>query len=415
MYQGTNSEVWTIVYRSVSGNGSRWEVAIKSSLQGRFAYSLLSLAPASVGLITVLWLAGPGTAFWISTVAALATWAGLQGGSWLRHRELNDRTAPAEQAIDPIERDRWLSLNSLVRESLPIWCRHLNRASTLGAEAVTDLSSHFGRLTEQLDHALSTAARGSDDEQLIHTIELSRDELKHAVHALQSTQKNRQRVLEELHHLDSFTSELNAMADQVVAIADQTNLLALNAAIEAARAGDTGRGFAVVADEVRGLSQRSRETATQMTARVASLNQAVEKTVGTTERAIEEETDLLRDTEKQIDRVTENFQSIVERLSQSSEQLQQDARSVRESIEHVLVELQFQDRVSQILDQVERNLTDMETGLKHIETGGVAVDYLNDTEQWLERMKQGYTMIDQHRSHAGKGGEAQRESDITFF
>lgn len=311
--------------------------------------------------------------------------------------------------------DRWLSLNRLVRESLPIWSRHIDRAGSLGAEAVTDLSAHFGRLTEQLDHALSAAASGSDDDRTIRAIERSRDDLKQAIHALQSTQKNRQQVLEELHHLDSFTTELNAMADQVVAIADQTNLLALNAAIEAARAGETGRGFAVVADEVRNLSRRSRETATHMTAKVASLNKAVEQTVTATQHAIEEEATLLRNTEHQIDRVTGNFQDIAEQLSRSTEQLRQDARSVRESIEQVLVELQFQDRVSQILSQVGRNLTELEAGLKQIEAGGLGADYLDDTDRWLERMKQGYTMVDQHRSHSGERSRTQRESDITFF
>jgi len=402
-------------FRLLGGFGLKREVAIKSSVQEHWALSLMTLAPAAIALVAVLWLVGPVLAFWLPAVLAFGAWAGLQG--WWLYR-VNDGTAKEleSEALANVEtQDRWMALARLVQQSLPIWSRHIDRASTLGSESVSDLSEHFGRLTEQLDQALTAAASGSDEGRVIGAIERSRDDLKQAVHALQSTQKNRQQVLEELHHLDSFTVELNSMADQVVAIADQTNLLALNAAIEAARAGESGRGFAVVADEVRGLSQRSRETATHMTAKVASLNKAVEQTVTATQNAIEEETQLLSDTEGQIDRVTEDFQSIVEQLSQSTEHLQQDALSVRESIERVLVELQFQDRVSQILSQVGRNLGELENGLKQIEVGGSTADYLGDPDRWLERMKQGYTMIDQHRSHSGEQNRPQPESDVTFF
>jgi len=65
--------------------------------------------------------------------------------------------------------------------------------------------------------------------------------------------------------LDATIRKVNDISKVIKDIADQTNLLALNAAIEAARAGEYGRGFAVVADEVRTLSERTSNSAKDIT------------------------------------------------------------------------------------------------------------------------------------------------------
>lgn len=353
------------------------------------------MAPVVVALLAIWLPTGP---WWWSLVwtlglvvvaAAVGAWLYARFSSLLASREQQFR-----QEATPRE-----ALEGLVEQSLPIWSRHIDHSNKYVEDSVAGLMQQFGFLIDSLNRSVSASSDASGSSHVIGTINSSQADLSDAVSALRSTQDNRQQMLGELRQLRTFTTELQDMAAEVVSIADHTNLLALNAGIESARAGAAGRGFSVVATEIRGLSLRSRETATQMTDKVKAIKKSIESSVETAEGSLQKASEQLARTEERIDHVISKSRELIERLQQSSQSLREDARGVKSVIEQLIVELQFQDRVSQILGQVSRNLRELEAEINQARDPDGRIRKMDfDATAWLAKMQASYTMLDQHRA-----------------
>jgi methyl-accepting chemotaxis protein len=356
---------------------------------------LVGFSWASVALSAVSLVAASGCAVWVH----------------YRQAEAARKAAAAAAAAGPDG-----ALEQLVGESLPIWSRHIDHSNRYVEESVSGLMQQFSYLIDSLNQSVSASSDSDGSDHVIGTLNSSQTDLSDAVSALRQTQQSRQQMLEELRLLKTFTTELQDMASEVVSIADHTNLLALNAGIESARAGEAGKGFSVVATEIRSLSSRSRETATQMTEKVTSIKKSIESTVDTAERALNVSGEQLAQTEQSIDHVINKSREVIGQLQQSSRNLREDADGVRRVIEQLIVELQFQDRVSQILTQVSHNLRELEQEISEAQDADGRIRKFDfDADAWLAKMQASYTMLDQHRTHRGEEHQASKESEIEFF
>jgi methyl-accepting chemotaxis protein len=96
----------------------------------------------------------------------------------------------------------------------------------------------------------------------------------------------------EIRALIDAAAGIGAVVSLINDIAAQTNLLALNATIEAARAGESGRGFAVVASEVKTLANQTARATQDIGDRVAQIQDATGRTVGSIEKIVATITDM---------------------------------------------------------------------------------------------------------------------------
>ncbi|WP_328822353.1 methyl-accepting chemotaxis protein [Aquipseudomonas guryensis] len=299
-----------------------------------------------------------------------------------------------------------LALRELLDAVLPLWVRHIELVQGQTYQAAEGLTSKFIGMSQQIHQVLDLGG-GEDGAGVFEVLRHAQVELPRAVKMLDETSDERQRFLVEIRELSGFVGELHGMAEDVAKIASQTNLLALNAAIEAARAGESGRGFSVVADEVRKLSSMSGETGAKITEKVQVMGRSMESMVARAEQMDAVSQSTIQAAENIVGQVLSELAAGVSQLEQRLQLLQGNSREVEHTVNAVLVDLQFQDRVSQIISHITDDIQRLQ--------GCMGDEQVPSSREWLKRLESSYTTLEQQRAHSGQAAAGVEQSSVTFF
>lgn len=297
-------------------------------------------------------------------------------------------------------------LRTLLSSVLPLWEKQVELARTQTEEAAGGLTEKFVAMSRQVGETITLSADG-DHGSVFEVMRGAQVELPKAVSALDQTRAEREHFQTEIHELGHFVEELFSMAEDVAKIASQTNLLALNAAIEAARAGESGRGFSVVADEVRKLSTMSGETGTRITEKVRIMGGTMRELIAQANRVAEAERGQILEAEGIVNQVLDELAQGVARLEQRIGLLQGSSREVEHTVNQVLVDLQFQDRVSQIVSHIVLDMQRLQARLHDASQ--------LESQAWLRALESSYTTQEQSRIHSGDARTVVEQSSVTFF
>ena len=356
-------------------------------------FAALSLA-ASLMLSNTLW---PGAIVGL-ILAAPHLWHALRPAPQ-RSPEIDTTMVPPEIPPNIPE-----SLRHLIVQLLPLWNSHIDLAREQSTEAIDGLSLQFGNMKAQLQTTMALSS-GNDQHNVFQVIQQAQNELPQVFISLGESKAAREQLLQQLQTMTHLIDELSGMANEVGSLASQTNLLALNAAIEAARAGEAGRGFAVVADEVGKLSTASGNTGKRITGKVASVNNTINQLVTMANNTAAHESQVLDEAGTVVHHVLDRFAESAAQLEERLAQMQSISNTVDQSITQVMVDLQFQDRVSQILGHVQQDAERLGSQ--------IAEDRIPDPDAWICALKKTYTTSEQHALHGGP--QAKAASGIEFF
>ncbi|MDE2120442.1 MAG: hypothetical protein KGJ64_07100, partial [Betaproteobacteria bacterium] len=124
----------------------------------------------------------------------------------------------------------------------------------------------------------------------------------------------------------------------------------------------------------------------------------------------EQEKRTFAETDEAVQSVLARLREIAELQGRAAATLRAEGEQVQQEVAHVMVALQFGDRVSQILEHAASSLQELSRDLAEGLHGALGGD------DALARIAAGYTTEEQRLTHEGQqAGSESGEADITFF
>lgn len=283
-------------------------------------------------------------------------------------------------------------LPTLIQQVVPVWRDNVQLARTQTQEAIDRLVVRFVGIHERLARALNLSQGKNGD--LAQVIQSAAVQLGSIAEALEHVLSTRHILLQKIELLRQHNDEILGLAQEL------TQRLHLEQQSGTDITGSQGRLrelIALSASSGAAIAQKSLAIASQIEVVPFSANQ-----LDTEASAI------AVDSHQVIDTVIADFRQSALKLSGTVEQLEDENREVDQEVCDILVNLQFQDRISQILDHVQQDMVKLEQLLD-----GFAP--LPTSQQWLDALAQTYTTLEQRQRHTGQQADKSMHSQVDFF
>jgi methyl-accepting chemotaxis protein len=279
----------------------------------------------------------------------------------------------------------------LVQAVVPAWRNNVQLARTQTQEAIDKLTQRFVGIHQRLGGAVSLAEGGKNGD-VLQVIQNAAQQLGGIADALEQVLTTRDALLRKIETLSEHNEDIRQLGLEVEQIAGRTGVTDL---------------FSDQASWTE-LAARSAEAGRRIVSKTKAVQQQIQATHLSANQLDADAGRMVDDSRMVIDSVIADFRQSADKLSGTVGQLEEENREVDQEVCDILVNLQFQDRISQILDHVQLDMVKL-TGLVE------STAPLPSSAAWLADLEKTYTTQEQRQVHAGQQADKSLQSQVDFF
>ena len=283
------------------------------------------------------------------------------------------------------------ALPDLMGGVLPAWRRNVELARSQTQEANDRLTQRFVGIHQRLGGVMNVAEGGKNGD-VLQVVQNAALQLGGIAGALEEVLSMRDALLRKIDIMNQHNEEIRRLAQEVEQIAGRTGVADL------------------FSDQSSwtDLAARSAEAGRQIVSRTRTVQQQIQTALASANQRDSEVHRVMDDSRAVIDKVIADFRQSALQLSGTVNQLEEENRDVDQEVCEILVNLQFQDRISQILDHVQHDMGKLADLVEQAQP-------LPDRSTWLANLEKTYTTEEQLQVHAGRDVAKPMQSQVDFF